>query len=142
MSQDALRPQFAVQRPKGTSWKTLHIGPDRTEAERYFDAAKAHLRLVRLIQVDLEALDDRGEQYKWSLLDLHDSRGKPLPGARTHPQGRPVRQGAMHRGDVGRRIPSRPTRRAERIAAPLRLYLVVLGLGVLGGAVLYVMVRT
>jgi len=123
------------------AWKTLHIGPDRTEAERYFEAAKAHLRVVRLIQVDLEALDDRGERYKWTLLDLHDGRGKPLPGARTLPQGRPSHHGTVHRRTGERRTASRPTRPAERIAVPMRLYLVVLALGGLAGAALYLLVR-
>lgn len=126
----ASQPQYAVQRPKGRGWKTLHSGPDRAAAERFFEAAKGQLPVVRLIEVAVEAADENATDYRWKLITLHDGRA-----TWTGPAA-----GGNGRGTAARGAGGRSQGRASRPGAgdgtrvPVRLYLVMLAVGLAIGA--------
>ncbi|MFN8719894.1 MAG: hypothetical protein ACK5YI_03620 [Rhodospirillales bacterium] len=126
----ASQPQFAVQRPKGRGWKTLHSGPDRAAAERFFETAKGQLPVLRLIEVAVEAADENATDYRWKLITLHDGRA-----TWTGPVGGGKGKGANARGAGGRSQggASRPGAR-DGTRVPVRLYLVVLAVGLAIGA--------
>lgn len=126
----ASQPQFAVQRPKGRGWKTLHSGPDRAAAERFFEAAKGQLPVIRLIEVAVEAADENATDYRWKLITLHDGRA-----TWTGPAGGGKGRGTAARGAGGGSrggTSGRGGRDGTRV--PVRLYLVVLAVGLAIGA--------
>ena len=125
----ASQPQFAVQRPKGRGWKTLHSGPDRAAAERFFEAAKGQLPVIRLIEVAVEAADENATDYRWKLITLHDGRATwtgPTGGAK----GKAGRSGAGRSAGTAARSGA-----GDGTRVPVRLYVVVLAVGLAIGAV-------
>jgi hypothetical protein len=129
-------PQYAVQRPKGRGWKTLHSGPDRSAAERFFESAKGQLPVVRLIEVAVEAADQNATDYRWKLITLHDGRAGwtgPPGGASGGANGG---GGARSAGGAKAGRGGGPARGTapDRTKVPVRLYFVVLLVGLSVGA--------
>lgn len=129
------RPQYAVQRPKGRGWKTLHSGPDRAAADQFFEVAKTQLPVVRLIEVAVEAADENATDYRWKLITLHDGRAGwkgPAGGGKGGAKGAKGGGGSPGRGGAGAARGGVPE---DRTKVPVRLYAIVLAVGLAVGAV-------
>lgn len=125
-TQEAQGPRFAVQRPKGKRWETLHVDRNPVAAVQAFRQVVQQFpkSYVRIIQIEFESADDTAE-YRWRLLQLYDP--KTAPKTADAPPSDPPRRGA-----------AAPTRApAEKLRIPVVRYLLALAVGLIGGAILY-----
>ncbi len=132
-------PRFVVQCAKGKGWKTLVVDESQPAAERAFHEVikvnpKGYFRLIRLD--DSPEPDFEGENFSWKLLQLHDPKkggvqGGVQGGVATAPINRPARR----HGPNKRRI----RRQGEKVAIPLRLYILALILGAIAAVALYLL---
>lgn len=118
-------PRFAVQRPKGKRWETLHVDRDPVAAVQAFRQIVQQFpkSYVRIIQIEFDSADDTAE-YRWRLLQLYDPKTAPKTA------GTP---GDPPRGGSAAATPAP----AERVRIPVVRYLLALVAGLIGGAILY-----
>lgn len=126
----APQPQrYAIQKARGKGWTTLEVGEALPQAEARFALMttvnpKAYFRLI---QLDHDAAADYGgTEFTWRLIRLHDPSkgggGAPRAAGRA---GRPTAATARRRY------------RTETVGVPLRVYLAVVLIGLLGGGLAY-----
>nr|WP_295838182.1 hypothetical protein [uncultured Azospirillum sp.] len=128
--------RFAIQKARGKGWKTLEVGEELAHAKARFDQMvgvnpRAYFRLIQLDYNADSAYE--GMEFNWTLIELYDpTAGKP-PAAAPGGSGRTKTAAkAAAAGKDGRRA-----RRADPVAIPFRVYLAVILLGTLGGALAY-----
>jgi hypothetical protein len=118
--------RYAIQKARGSGWKTLEVGETLEATQTRFQAMiKANPRAIfRLIRLDpLPGTSETEHEFTWKLIELYDPRQmEPPPVLKT-----PVRP----------RRAKAPKRPRERIALPLRFYLTVVVIGLCLGAFLY-----
>lgn len=115
-------PRFAVQRAAGRGWKTFFVDLSLPAAESAFQEVirinpKGFFRLVRL---DPRPPSEDGQEFKWTLIALHDPRSSGG-------------EGGAKGGAPGRHRPR------ERVRIPLRLYVWMVVIGALLAFVLLVL---
>ncbi|MBP2301253.1 hypothetical protein [Azospirillum picis] len=120
--------RYAIQKARGQGWKTLEVGEDLPQARARFQQMvgvnpRAYFRLIQLDYNADSAYD--GMEFTWTLIELHDpTRGRPP--AKAAPAAVPRRTRA-----------ARPRKAKETVALPLRIYLAVILVGTLAGALAY-----
>lgn len=126
-------PRYAVQRPKGRLWQTLHVDEDQDAATRVFQqlSAPKPRHYLRLIVLECEAGGDPERDFRWRLLQIYDpfksgARTRPEDAGGGHPSGKAA-QSARHR------------RVHERVRPPWHMYIVALILGLLAGAMVFLL---
>jgi len=130
--------RYAIQKARGSGWKTLEVGEDLNHVRLRFQAmcrtnAKAYFRIVSLDPLP-GASTDADHEFTWKLIELRDpNAGGPPPSG--------DRRARSRRGETPRarsRDPRAHRRRArERVGIPFGVYLAVIALGLLIGAVAY-----
>ena len=120
--------RFAIQKARGKGWKTLEVGEELAHAKARFDQMvginpRAYFRLIQLDYNTDSAYE--GMEFNWTLIELYD----PTKGGRVRPAPRPV--------SAAPRRPERKRKAAEPVALPLRVYLAVILIGTLAGALAY-----
>lgn len=118
--------RFAIQKARGKGWKTLEVGEELAHAKARFDRMvgvnpRAYFRLIRLDYNADSAYE--GMEFNWTLIELYD----PTKGGRVRPSPKPV--AAVK--------PGRRRKAAEPVTLPLRVYLAVILIGTLAGALAY-----
>ncbi|CAO3440414.1 hypothetical protein [Azospirillum endophyticum] len=130
--------RYAIQKARGKGWKTLEVGEELAHAKARFDRMvgvnpRAYFRLIQLDYNADSAYE--GMEFNWMLIELHDptkggsTKAGPTRGASVRPVPKPVPT-----------VPRKPTggRKArEPVALPLRIYLAVILIGTLAGALAY-----
>ncbi|PWC73017.1 hypothetical protein TSH100_31560 [Azospirillum sp. TSH100] len=128
--------RFAIQKARGTGWKTLEVGEELSHAKARFDQMVGinPRAYFRLIQLDYNADSGyEGMEFNWTLIELYDptkglSKG-PARDGRARPAPKPA-AAARRKTDVKRKAD-------EAVALPLRVYLAVILIGTLAGALAY-----
>lgn len=120
--------RYAIQKARGKGWKTLEVGEELAHAKARFDQMvginpRAYFRLIQLDYNADSAYE--GMEFNWTLIELYD----PTRGGRARPAPKPV--SAAPRRTADRR------KAAEPVALPLRVYLAVILIGTLAGALAY-----
>lgn len=131
------RPQqptrFAIQKARGKGWKTLEVGEELAHAKARFDRMVGvnPRAYFRLIQLDYNADSGyEGMEFNWTLIELYDpTQGGPVKGGRVRPAPKPVA--------AAQRKPGSKRKAGEAVALPLRIYLAVVLIGTLAGALAY-----
>lgn len=118
--------RFAIQKARGKGWKTLEVGEELAHAKARFDRMvgvnpRAYFRLIQLDYNADSAYE--GMEFNWTLIELYD----PTKGGRVRPAPKPAASAK----------PGRRRRTAEPVALPLRVYLAVILIGTLVGALAY-----
>jgi len=134
--------RYAIQKARGSGWKTLEVGEDLNHVRARFQAmcranAKAYFRIVSLDPLP-NASTDADHEFTWKLIELRDPNagGPPSSGDRRARSRRGETARARPRTSLGHRPRAR-----ERVRIPFRVYLVVIALGLLIGAVAYLRPR-
>lgn len=115
--------RFAIQKARGKGWSTLEVGEELEKAEARFDLMvkvnpRAYFRLIQLDYNPDSGYD--GMEFNWKLIQLHDpSKGTPRKARR------------------GRPAAARAPKAKDRTRAPVRIYLAVMLIGLLAGALVY-----
>jgi hypothetical protein len=122
--------RFAIQKARGKGWKTLEVGEELAHAKARFDQMvginpRAYFRLIQLDYNADSAYE--GMEFNWTLIELYDPTKGPAKGGRARPAVKPAPA-----AKAGRR-----RRAAEPVALPLRVYLAVILIGTLAGALAY-----
>lgn len=128
--------RFAIQKARGKGWKTLEVGEELAHAKARFDRMVGvnPRAYFRLIQLDYNADSGyEGMEFNWTLIELYDptqgpAKG-PAKGGRVRPAPKPV--------SAPPRKPATKRKGGEAVALPLRIYLAVILIGTLAGALAY-----
>lgn len=130
--------RYAVQRPRGKKWDTLHVDEDRDAAMAVFRQVAAALprSFVRLIIVEYESSSPASD-FRWRLLELYD----------------PFQSGTRSREDDEKRKKARDAKEAkqspasargngrkrsgDKVRPPVRMYVWAIVAGLLAGAVAF-----
>ncbi|MBK1839433.1 hypothetical protein JHL17_18650 [Azospirillum sp. YIM B02556] len=135
--------RYAIQKARGRGWKTLEVGEELAHAKARFDRMvginpRAYFRLIQLDYNADSAYE--GMEFNWTLIELHDpTKGGPTKGGPT--KGGPTKGASVR--SVPKPVsstPRKPTGRrkaGEPVALPLRIYLAVILIGTLVGALAY-----
>ncbi|CAO3458481.1 hypothetical protein [Azospirillum largimobile] len=122
--------RFAIQKARGKGWKTLEVGEELAHAKARFDQMvginpRAYFRLIQLDYNADSAYE--GMEFNWTLIELYDPTKGPAKGGRVRPGAKPAAAAK----------PGRRRKAAEPVALPLRVYLAVILIGTLAGALAY-----
>lgn len=115
--------RYAIQKARGKGWKTLEVGEDLPTTEARFDLMvrsnpRAYFRLIKLDYNPDSTYE--GMEFNWTLIHLHDPRQS----------GAPVKRAGTRKPTATGRIPAPK----ERVPIPVRVYLTVVLVGLLLGA--------
>ncbi|ANC92883.1 hypothetical protein A6A40_13920 [Azospirillum humicireducens] len=122
--------RFAIQKARGKGWKTLEVGEELAHAKARFDRMVGinPRAYFRLIQLDYNADSGyEGMEFNWTLIELYDPKKGPATGGRVRPAAKATPAAK----------PDRKRKAAEPVALPLRVYLAVVLIGTLAGALAY-----
>lgn len=124
--------RFAIQKARGKGWKTLEVGEELAHAKARFDRMvgvnpRAYFRLIQLDYNADSAYE--GMEFNWTLIELYDPSKGPTKGGRVRPAPKPVPASPLK--------PKGKRKAAEPVALPLRIYLTVILIGTLAGALAY-----
>lgn len=148
--------RYAIQKARGKGWKTLEVSNQLDPAQARFKAMvsanpRAYFRVIQLDhKVDSEFA---GMEFDWKLIELYDPtahghqpRIRDGNGNSGHESGRDRAGGQAMTGNgpaardshrvnrgSGQQGGRHTRRRGEKVAAPVRLYLVVVVIGALLG---------
>lgn len=127
--------RYAVQKARGSGWKTLEVGEDLNQVRARFRTmcrvnAKAYFRIVSLDPLPGSTVD-ADHEFAWKLIELRD----PNAGGGSSASDRKGRAGASGKRSRPARA-SRPRSR-ERVGIPVRIWLAGIGLGLTIGASAY-----
>jgi len=125
--------RFAIQKARGKGWKTLEVGEELGHAKARFDRMVGvnPRAYFRLIQLDYNADSGyEGMEFNWTLIELYD----PTQAGRARPAAKPV---SPKLGPTAPRKPKGRRKAGEPVALPLRIYLAVILIGTLAGALAY-----
>ncbi|KAA0595794.1 hypothetical protein J2848_003003 [Azospirillum lipoferum] len=132
--------RFAIQKARGKGWKTLEVGEELAHAKARFDRMVGvnPRAYFRLIQLDYNADSGyEGMEFNWTLIELYDPTQGPAKGPAQRPTGgghvRPTPKPAA----TAQRKPGSKRKAGETVALPLRIYLAVILIGTLAGALAY-----
>ncbi|BAI76509.1 hypothetical protein AZL_e01640 (plasmid) [Azospirillum sp. B510] len=132
--------RFAIQKARGKGWKTLEVGEELGHAKARFDQMVGinPRAYFRLIQLDYNADSGyEGMEFNWTLVELYDpTRGRP-PAAvsRGNRGGKPASRAGMAANPA--RKDGRRGRGEEPVILPFGVYLAVILIGTLAGALAY-----
>lgn len=130
--------RYAIQKARGSGWKTLEVGEELPATEARFRAMiavnpRAYFRLVRLDAMSGAEFDSN--EFKWTLIELHDPNRNGAPASANTPAR--AASPARRRRAATKGARSRSPRHRERVPIPFRLYAVVISIGLLLGALVY-----
>lgn len=122
--------RFAIQKARGKGWKTLEVGEELGHAKARFDRMvgvnpRAYFRLIQLDYNADSAYE--GMEFNWTLIELYDPTKGAAKGGRVRPAAKPAP--AAKTGRKGKA--------AEPVALPMRVYLAVILIGTVAGALAY-----
>ncbi|HYD30348.1 MAG TPA: hypothetical protein VEB64_05750 [Azospirillaceae bacterium] len=126
-------PRYAVQRPKGKKWDTLHIDDDRDNVMTVFRQVVTVLpkSYVRVIIVEYDS-GGTASDFRWRLVELYDPYAA---GARSHQDDEKRRKAKIKK--AAKSGAARARAPGETVPPPVRMYAWAILLGLLGGAAVF-----
>ena len=123
--------RYAIQKARGSGWKTLEVGEELPTTQARFDAMvkvnpRAYFRLIQLDERENSHFE--GMEFNWKLIQLYDPSKSDGASAAS---SSPVRQRKNTRSRRHKRYAK------ERVALPWRFYATVVVIGLLIGALVY-----